>query len=170
MAHESYTLHEVAELLGRDLPAVVRMVQEGAFPGRFLTAEFEMRVPVGDVRRVIEQRPVVRESQERALVATDADALRVALGTWWEEERQVLASVVGDLVQLRDADVETLRSEVASVREQLARLSEDVRRVLRVVDEGRSIEAEGFDASELDGLLAEVQALEETIGLPPLHD
>ena len=53
---ESYSLREVAELLGVDYATLERRVREGAFPGRFVVegpSGPEMRVPVADVERAV---------------------------------------------------------------------------------------------------------------------
>lgn len=57
MADDSYTLREVAELLGLSKRTLQRRIQEGAFPNRFLSPGrhgLETRIPADDVRRVQE--------------------------------------------------------------------------------------------------------------------
>src|SRR5688572_8999471 len=57
MAEDSYTLREVAELLGVSKRNLQRRIQEGAFPSRFLSPGrhgLETRIPAEDVRRVLE--------------------------------------------------------------------------------------------------------------------
>ena len=58
MADDSYTLREVAELLGVSKRSLQRRIQEGAFPNRFLRPGrhgLETRIPAEDVRRVMEE-------------------------------------------------------------------------------------------------------------------
>lgn len=67
MADDSYTLAEVAELLGMSKRTLQRRIQEGAFPGRYLApgvAGLEMRIPAADVVRA--QRELVREAMPEA--------------------------------------------------------------------------------------------------------
>lgn len=67
MAEESYTLAEVAELLGMSKRTLQRRIQEGAFPGRYLApgvAGLEMRIPAADVVRA--QRELAREANAQA--------------------------------------------------------------------------------------------------------
>ena len=55
---ESYTLREVAELLGISKRTLQRRIQEGAFPGRFLAPGrhgLETRIPADDVRRMLNE-------------------------------------------------------------------------------------------------------------------
>ncbi len=57
MAVDSYTLREVAELLGMSKRTLQRRIHEGAFPNRFLSPGrhgLETRIPAEDVRRVLE--------------------------------------------------------------------------------------------------------------------
>ncbi len=57
MSQESYSLKEVAELLGMSRRTLQRHLQEGAFPGRFLALGsdgLEIRVPGEDVRQLLE--------------------------------------------------------------------------------------------------------------------
>lgn len=58
MAGDSYTLREVAELLGVSKRTLQRRIQEGAFPNRFLAPGrhgLETRIPAEDVRRVLDE-------------------------------------------------------------------------------------------------------------------
>jgi excisionase family DNA binding protein len=58
MASDSYTLREVAELLGVSKRTLQRRIQEGAFPGRFLAPGrhgLETRIPTEDVQRAFEE-------------------------------------------------------------------------------------------------------------------
>lgn len=57
MSQESYSLREVAELLGMSRRTLQRHLQDGAFPGRFLALGpegLEIRVPGEDVRQLLE--------------------------------------------------------------------------------------------------------------------
>jgi hypothetical protein len=57
MSQESYSLKEVAELLGMSRRTLQRHLQEGAFPGRFLALGnegLEIRVPGEDVRQLLD--------------------------------------------------------------------------------------------------------------------
>ncbi|MGF1509024.1 MAG: hypothetical protein ACFB9M_05925 [Myxococcota bacterium] len=181
MAHESYSLGEVAELLGKDIPDIVQMVQHGAFPGRFLTEELEMRIPVMDVRRILERGRAKEGAsalagpagETRALVREDREALRSALETWWEEERATLREVLAEVLERRDEQVDALRQDVSAVRHRLDELARDVRRVLGVV-EGETSEGWAWSVEEADGglagLLEELKALEAAVGLAPVDD
>lgn len=63
MAEDSYSLREVAELLGVNKRALQRRIQEGAFPGRYLApgiGGLEMRIPRADVERA--RRQLAREA------------------------------------------------------------------------------------------------------------
>ena len=54
MAEDSYSLREVAELLGISKRTLQRRIQEGAFPGRYLAPGpegLQMRIPAADVER-----------------------------------------------------------------------------------------------------------------------
>lgn len=58
MPGDSYTLREVADLLGVSKRTLQRRIQEGAFPGRFLAAGrhgLEMRIPIGEVEQAMEE-------------------------------------------------------------------------------------------------------------------
>jgi excisionase family DNA binding protein len=55
---DSYSLREVAELLGVSKRTLQRRIQEGAFPGRFLAAGrhgLETRIPAEDLERALEE-------------------------------------------------------------------------------------------------------------------
>lgn len=130
---ESYSLREVAELLGVDYATLERRVREGAFPGRFVVdgpSGPEMRVPVADVERLTAVgRPAPAASSWRAarrpvesLVpypASEVDAISSV-----PAQRAVSGLSRGDLESLRDAFVSAIRSErewmIESMQEALA--------------------------------------------------
>jgi hypothetical protein len=60
MTQESYSLREIAELLGVSRRTLQRRLQEGAFPGRFLALGkdgLEIRVPGSDVQHLLGSEP-----------------------------------------------------------------------------------------------------------------
>jgi excisionase family DNA binding protein len=70
MADDSYTLREVAELLGVSKRTLQRRMQEGAFPNRFLSPGrhgLETRIPADDVRLVLEDLRRHGREQPRAM-------------------------------------------------------------------------------------------------------
>jgi excisionase family DNA binding protein len=145
MADDSYTLREVAELLGVSKRTLQRRIQEGAFPKRFLSPGrhgLETRIPAEDVRRVLEdlrrhgrEQPATTamsvrpRPSERTMVpdlpldsrvaAYDADSVDHISSSPLEPS----ALVPADLESLRDSMVAVVREEremfLAAVRSAL---------------------------------------------------
>ncbi|MEM1023915.1 MAG: hypothetical protein AAGD10_00345 [Myxococcota bacterium] len=153
MADESYSLGEVADSLGVTKDEVVRRVHQGEFPGRFLTSEFEMRVPARDVRRALARRPQSPAVQVGGeLTVDDAGGLAA-----WSRERELLEGYLTD----REERLEAL------VREGFGEIHRKLDHLLRRLD---ALEWDGsYDglerSSALDDLLSEVRALEHMAGL-----
>lgn len=127
---ESYSLREVAELLGVDYATLERRVREGAFPGRFVVegpSGPEMRVPVADVERLTgvgrpasSWRPGRRPMESLVpYPASEVESISSVPG-----HRVVSGLSRSDLETLRDAFVSAIRSErewmIESMQEALA--------------------------------------------------
>ena len=79
MAGDSYALEEVSALLGVPVSDLIRRIEEGAFPGRFLTADWEMRIPVQDVRRAVD---AMRRGRGTSRVSDRPQAVERALAAY----------------------------------------------------------------------------------------
>lgn len=125
---ESYSLREVAELLGVDYATLERRVREGAFPGRFVVNGPngpQMRIPATDVERLtgIGRAPEWRQRRgAESLVpypASEVDSISSV-----PVQRAVSSLSRSDLESLRDAFVAAVRTErewmIESVQEALA--------------------------------------------------
>ena len=173
---DSYSLREVADLLGVDYPTLERRVREGAFPGRFVVngpGGPEMRIPAADVERLtsVGRRPVETlvpyeatsalseiSSSPRILSGlspTDLAHLRDAFVAAIRAEREWLVEAVQDALSERDRTIEQLREEVGSMRRAveaassaLERVDERLRAVWRQDDEPRWAELFGNDQLE----------------------
>ena len=133
MVGESYTLREVAELLGVSKRTLQRRIQEGAFAGRFLAPGrhgLETRVPASEVQRVLDDLrqggapagEAVRTLQETRLpTVTPSRELHESLVPYGEAPGSALTQ--SDLESLRDAMLALVREDresfVAVVRESL---------------------------------------------------
>ena len=156
MSSESYSLAEVAELLGVSKRTLQRQIRDGAFPGRFLAPSphgMEMRIPATDVARAggnIESiRPRVQtdlEWSERQLAtvpdATPAvaarpvetmqlDVLKEGLMTLIREERVAFLAEVKALVErheeARTGELRAVRTAVQGIAEELVQVREELR-------------------------------------------
>lgn len=177
MAGESYSLREVADLLGVDYRTLERRVREGAFPGRFMVngpAGPEMRIPAADVDRLTQvgRRPVETlvpyevsaidgissvpaQRGLSGLSHQDLAYLREAFVSAIRAEREWLIDAVHEALSERDRTIEQLREEVGSMRRAveaassaLERVDERLRAVWRTDDEPRWAELFGADGSE----------------------
>jgi excisionase family DNA binding protein len=144
MADDSYTLREVAELLGVSKRSLQRRIQEGAFPNRFLRPGrhgLETRIPAEDVRRVMEEIRRHGREQPRSTAmsvrprpaerALYPDPLDNAVASYEPDAIDHISSspivenalTAGDLDSLRETMLSTVREEremfLAAVRSAL---------------------------------------------------
>jgi excisionase family DNA binding protein len=144
MRGESYTLQEVAELLGVSKRTLQRRIREGAFPGRFLSPGphgLETRIPASDVRRALDDARDVADSgrslMTRAevaplnhtghqpgsgLSASDLEAVRDAVLAITRSDREGLLAAVHDAVVARDRELVALRGQVSVLQGSMDRL------------------------------------------------
>jgi excisionase family DNA binding protein len=148
MPGESYTLREVAELLGVSKRTLQRRIKEGAFPGRFLAPGrhgLETRVPAADVQRALEDLGArhpgsyppapaspaqdVREEQlvpyhsgPTALTHNDLDALKDSMVALVREDRQQFLATVQDALDDRTRELSALRGQIAGLQGAVDRL------------------------------------------------
>lgn len=194
MSAESYSLAEVAELLGVSKRTLQRQIRDGAFPGRFLAPSahgMEMRIPAVDVVHAggapgrlparnandsgwsagqLATISSVPSRPDAALSPADVQGLRDGLMALIREERAVFLAEVRAVVERRD---EAHASELQAVRETLQSLVHEVSEVRTEVKSwddarrGEWAEAIGGKASELDvdGLLSELSELEAMLGV-----
>lgn len=169
MSQESYSLKEVAELLGMSRRTLQRHLQEGAFPGRFLALGsdgLEIRVPAEDVRQLLEG--------ERGVSAASAYTMPIP-GRLSELDSMVpyrpqvpepvsapplYASALthSDLESLRDAMLAIVREEresfLGAVREALVARDREIERLRETVA--------GLRAS-MDGMRGGLEAVERRV-------
>jgi hypothetical protein len=181
MAGDSYSLDEVSALLGVPVPDLVRRIEDGAFPGRFLTADWEMRIPVQDVRRAVDamrrSRPSARAESgrpERALVArggeggalVDVAELRSTLEAWWDDRE---ARLIGEIRQVLDREDERwtmVEAVLTEVRDRLARIeASGLDRADALATEGWASAFDELPATSAESVLAELRELEQVLGL-----
>lgn len=175
MAGESYSLDEVSALLGVPVPDLVRRIEEGAFPGRFLTSDWEMRIPVRDVQRAVEQ--MRRSGTTRAMVPSepavgqalmDPGSLREALDAWWEEREARLLVEIRELRNRDDQRWEAVEELLVEVRDRLTQLESEAPAGAWAVDaEGwlSGIGESGDASASTDSIFAELRDLERLLGL-----
>ena len=123
MSAESYSLAEVAELLGVSKRTLQRQIRDGAFPGRFLAPSahgMEMRIPAVEVAHAGGVRDVVSVE-----AAPEVD--------WNETDMTVVSSVPGPAnVSMSGNDLEVLREGLVEViRDERARFLAEVRAVIQ---------------------------------------
>jgi excisionase family DNA binding protein len=118
MSGESYTLREVAELLGVSKRTLQRRIKDGAFPRRFLSPGrhgLETRIPVEDVQQALNdlkhqtRYPRFALSQKPVAASSPGPAKSYAASPS-EFETRVSMSVT-DLESFRDSMIETIRDE-----------------------------------------------------------
>lgn len=151
MPGDSYTLREVAELLGVSKRTLQRRIKEGAFPGRFLAPGrhgLETRVPASEVQRALEDlgarhpgsyppypassipaRPEAAEEQlvpyrrgPAALTHNDLDALKDSMVALVREDRQQFLATVQDALDDRTRELAALRGQIAGLQGAVDRL------------------------------------------------
>ena len=179
MTAESYSLAEVAELLGVSKRTLQRQIRDGAFPGRFLAPSphgMEMRIPAGDLSRAgntdestPSQPPRDSEWSEGQLATLSngpvsstslspigLEDFRESLLSIIREERSAFLAEVRSALARRDDEE---RGELAAVRGAVEELREEVGRMRDVLSEGPAVsvtqeprwaEALGGSSSELD--------------------
>ena len=147
MPGESYSLREVAELLGVSKRTLQRRIKEGAFPGRFLAPGrhgLETRVPAADVQRALdelgsrhpgsyppsvvppsdgrEEQLVPYRSGPTALTHTDLDALKDSMVALVREDRQHFLATVQEALDDRTRELSALRGQIAGLQGAVDRL------------------------------------------------
>lgn len=181
MAGDSYSLEEVSALLGVPVPDLIRRIEEGAFPGRFLTADWEMRIPVHDVRRAVDAmrrahpgRSGGTRSSEQALVPrgegggppVDVGQLRVALEAWWEDRESQLLGEIRRVLDREDERWTLVEEVLTDVRDRLARLeSSGGDRSWSVAAEGWASAFDALPDTSADAVFAELRDLEQLLGV-----
>lgn len=151
---DSYTLREVAELLGISKRTLQRRIQEGAFPGRYLAPGpegLQMRIPAADVERARAELHRAGEGHPtRTLVP---GSVKDSLLPYRSSEVEAISSAPMYRESLERADVEELRGVVLNVvREEREMFLTAVRDALIVRDR---------EISELRGELAEMRSAVE---------
>lgn len=137
MRAASYSLKEVADLLGVSKRTLQRRIREGAFPGRFLAPGphgLELRIPADDVKTALESArpderplPTVLPSQfasQQQPEPVDLEALRDAVLAIAREDRSALISALETALAARDQEVVALRQEIARLAELIRTLIE----------------------------------------------
>jgi excisionase family DNA binding protein len=156
MAVDSYTLREVAELLGVSKRTLQRRIQEGGFPNRFLSPGphgLETRIPADDVRRVLDDlRRHGREQPRMMSVRPRSVAERTVLPEALESHPVEISSSPLPASALTQSDLESLRDAMlAIVREEREMFLAAVRSALSLRDR------------EIASLRDEVVRLRETV-------
>lgn len=186
MAGDSYSLDEVSALLGVPVPDLVRRIEEGAFPGRFLTADWEMRIPVQDVRRAVDamRRSSPRRSGSeagpgRALVPrpgdggalVDSSELRATLEAWWDDREARLLGEIRRVLDREDERWTMVEAVLSEVRDRMGRLE------AAGAERGGALAADGWASAfdelpetSADAVLAELRDLEQMLGLAEPSD
>ena len=182
MAGDSYALEEVSALLGVPVSDLIRRIEEGAFPGRFLTADWEMRIPVQDVRRAVDAmrrgRGTSRVSDrpqavERALAVredaalVDAGELRATLEAWWDDREARLLSEIRQVLTREDERWSVVEGVLTDVRDRLARLEskENSPAAWSAAAEGWASALDALPADSAGSVFAELRELEQMLGL-----
>ena len=178
MAGDSYSLDEVSSLLGVPVADLVRKIEEGAFPGRFLTSSWEMRIPVRDVRRAVEQmraasgpRALVRTSRpdtdDASSALVDPQALRATLDAWWDERESRLVHEIQQVLRQDDERWALVESVLSEVRDRLDRLdaAERTAAPLEVSIEAWSSAIDDATGAPVQSIFAELRDLEQMLGI-----
>jgi len=118
MSGESYTLREVAELLGVSKRTLQRRIKDGAFPQRFLAPGrhgLETRIPAEDVQQALEELKhktrVPRFAVSQAPASIKPTVLSTPYPVATNEFSSSLSMSVNDLEAFRDSMLETIREE-----------------------------------------------------------
>lgn len=195
MAADSYSLAEVAELLGVSKRALQRQIRDGAFPGRFLAPSphgMEMRIPAVDVARAgsvndsgsLPPTPAGDWSDGHLANLSNGPSSSTALAPLYppdaheglqgllREERMALLEEVRRAIAKRDAadqvELKAIRRAVETLTEEVVRLRESVSASRVDGSHVRWAETLGgtSPALDVDGLLAELGELEAMLGVP----
>jgi excisionase family DNA binding protein len=150
MHGDSYTLREVAELLGVSKRTLQRRIREGAFPRRFLSPGrhgMETRIPAADVHSALDELstpdrsmvptryrdgatiPPARDLTDAlvpyggsALTAHEIEALQTSVLEVVRDEREAFLAAVREALASRDAEVLGLRSQMGALQAAFDRL------------------------------------------------
>jgi len=181
MSGDSYTLREVAELLGVSKRTLQRRMKEGAFPRRFLAPGrhgLETRIPADDVARALEDLrgggvgfaaplPVPAEvtdsllpvAREVGVAAADPGALRAIVAEVLREERTEFLEVVRTAVALQHSALLDLNTKLAEIHVALERLRASLAGGPAGAPAPRRVEVEHVlqEIDEIERMLALVQ-------------
>ncbi|MFO0723764.1 MAG: helix-turn-helix domain-containing protein [Myxococcota bacterium] len=139
MRGASYSLKEVADLLGVSKRTLQRRIREGAFPGRFLAPGphgLELRIPAEDVKTALEsvrpdERPLptvvpsrYATPNEEESDALDLETLRDAVLAIAREDRSQLIAALETALAARDQEIVALRQEITRLAELIRMLLE----------------------------------------------
>ena len=183
----SCSLEEAAERLGLTMAELRRHIDQGAFPGRYLSrgqSGIEMRLPTAEVEafeRLRGARPLrplsldpgqamepVAGSMRAHELSEEVAAYQRLFVDMMESERSALFDAVGRAFGRHDREVASLRDEVEALRDELheamTRLEQAIRRSGRSMSDWSELpkEARGVD---VDKLLRELGELEEILGV-----
>lgn len=150
MHGDSYTLREVAELLGVSKRTLQRRIREGAFPRRFLSPGrhgMETRIPAADVHAALDELstpdrsmvptrfrdgatiPPARDLTDAlvpygasALTPHGIEALQTSVLEVVRDEREAFLAAVRDALASRDAEVLALRGQMGALQAAFDRL------------------------------------------------
>lgn len=176
VAGDSYSLDEVSALLAVPVSELVRRIEEGAFPGRFLTADWEMRIPVRDVRKAVESMRrrggsdrsmvVSRPEGEPSSAMVDPSSLRATLEAWWDERESRLVAELQEVLRREDERWSAIESVLVEVRDRLSRLEEGARASTAWSEVGEGWASEVEEAQgPMESVFAELRDLERLLGL-----
>ncbi len=173
---DSYSLDEVSSLLGVPVSDLIRRIEDGAFPGRFLTSDWEMRIPVQDVRKAVDT--IRRSSPPRSMVPAPATAAVVPTGdgrelgsqldAWWDTREAQLVEVLQGLVQREEARWQMVEDLLVEIRERLGRIEATS---LAPLDwDGPKDLPQPSTPSSVREIFDELRDLERLLGLPEGDD
>ncbi len=141
MADDSYTLREVAELLGVSKRTLQRRIQEGAFPNRFLSPGrhgLETRIAADDVRRLLDDlRRHGREQPRTTAMSVRPQPLDSLVPSYEPAPLDHISSAPIVENALTQTDLESLRDTMLTVvREEREMFLAAVRSALTLRDRG----------------------------------
>ncbi len=152
MPGDSYTLREVAELLGVSKRTLQRRIREGAFPGRYLAPGrhgLETRIPAEEVQqalddlrgvpvqsmvphpaRTVSPAPAFTDSvvpydsrgPSSSLTTSDLESLRDAMIAIVREDRETFLATVQNALVARDRELNAIRGQLAGLHTAFDRL------------------------------------------------
>lgn len=187
MPGESYTLREVAELLGVSKRTLQRRMKEGAFPGRYLAPGrhgLETRIPGDDVMRALDdlrsagpQRAgetllpaselndslVPFAGPSHLVPAVDLERVRSVVAEVLREDRAEILSVVEAVLLQRAEELSAIRKQIADVLVAVERIRAHVERP------GAPPAVEAFTVvpagrPEVEAMLREIDEIERMLG------